>query len=76
MTTITLPGCCRALSRTARFACSQTLKDQVEIVLVINAEDIEKNKVRGDLGIPYQEDALRLMDIFHGAWGCMWAAWW
>ena len=44
----------------------QTLKDQVEIVLVINAEDIEKNKVRGDLGIPYQEDALRLMDIFHG----------
>ncbi len=44
----------------------QTLKDQVEIVLVINAVDIEKNKVRGDLGIPYQEDALRLMDIFHG----------
>ena len=31
------------------------LKEQAEIVIVINAADIEKNKVRGDLGIPYQE---------------------
>ncbi|MDD6884524.1 MAG: DUF1846 domain-containing protein [Eubacteriales bacterium] len=44
----------------------QTLKEQVEIVVVINAGDIEKNKVRGDLGISYDEDVLRLMDIFQG----------
>ncbi len=40
------------------------LKNDVEIVIVINAADIEKNKMRGDLGITYDEDALRLMDIF------------
>ena len=40
------------------------LKEQVEIVVVINAEDIEKNRLRENLGIPYVEDALRLMDIF------------
>ena len=34
------------------------LKDQAEIVIVINAEDIEKNKVRGDLGITYDLDVL------------------
>ena len=44
----------------------QTLRDDVEILLVINASDIEKNKVRGDLGIPYDEDVLRLIDIFQG----------
>ena len=42
----------------------QQLKDDVEIVIVINAADIEKNKVRGDLGITYDEDVLRLIDIF------------
>jgi uncharacterized protein (UPF0371 family) len=42
------------------------LREQVEIVVVINAEDIEKNRVRSNLGIPYVEDALRLMDIFRG----------
>lgn len=42
------------------------LKDQAEIVIVINAGDIEKNKVRGDLGITYDMDLLRLIDAFHG----------
>ena len=42
------------------------LKDQAEIVIVINAEDIEKNKVRGDLGITYDLDVLRLIDAFRG----------
>ena len=42
------------------------LKEQVEIIIVINAEDIEKNKTRGDLGITYDQDVLRLMDVFHG----------
>ncbi len=40
------------------------LADQAEIVIVISASDIEKNKVRSDLGITYDEDVLRLMDIF------------
>ncbi len=42
------------------------LKDQVEIVIAINANDIEKNKVRGDLGITYDMDVLRLIDAFRG----------
>ena len=40
------------------------LKDEVEIVMVISALDIEKNKVRGDLGITYDEDVLRLRAEF------------
>ena len=42
----------------------QSMKDDVEIVIAINANDIERSKVRGDLGITYDEDVLRLMDIF------------
>ena len=42
------------------------IKDQVEMVIVINADDIEKNKVRGDLGITYDRDVIRLIDIFRG----------
>ncbi|WP_455958745.1 DUF1846 domain-containing protein, partial [Anaerotignum lactatifermentans] len=42
------------------------VKEDVEIVLVINAGDIEKNKVRGDLGITYDMDVLRLIDAFRG----------
>ena len=40
------------------------LKEQAEIVFVINAADIEKNKVRSDLGITYDADILRLIDAF------------
>ncbi len=40
------------------------MKEQVEIVIAISADDIEKNKVRGDLGITYDLDVLRLIDIF------------
>jgi len=43
-----------------------TLKDQAELVIAINADDIEKNKVRGDLGITYDADVLRLIDAFRG----------
>lgn len=44
------------------------LSDQAEIIIVISAEDIEKNKIRGDLGITYDVDVLRLMSVFqeHG----------
>ena len=40
------------------------LKDQAEIIIVINATDIERNKIRGDLGITYDSDVLRLIDQF------------
>ncbi|MEG1072823.1 MAG: DUF1846 domain-containing protein [Oscillospiraceae bacterium] len=40
------------------------LADRMEVVIAINAADIEKNKVRGDLGITYDVDVLRLIDEF------------
>ena len=40
------------------------LKDQAEIVVAINASDIQKSKLRGDLGIPYEQEVLRLVDAF------------
>ena len=40
------------------------LRDSIEIVIVVSADDIEKNKVRADLGITYDEDVLRLRDEF------------
>ncbi|MDE6005047.1 MAG: DUF1846 domain-containing protein [Oscillospiraceae bacterium] len=40
------------------------LKDEAEIIIAINASDIEKNKVRGDLGITYDADVIRLFQIF------------
>ena len=40
------------------------LRDEAEIVVVISAVDIEKNKVRGDLGITYDDDVLRLINEF------------
>ena len=44
------------------------LSSQAEIIIVISADDIEKNKIRGDLGITYDVDVLRLMSVFksHG----------
>ena len=42
------------------------LKDEAEIIIVINADDIEKNKVRGDFSITYDQDVLRLIDAFRG----------
>ena len=40
------------------------IKEQVEVVIAINADDIEKNKIRGDLGITYDRDVIRLIGIF------------
>ncbi len=40
------------------------IKERVEIVIVISANDIEKNKIRSDLGITYDLDVLRLIDAF------------
>ena len=40
------------------------MKDEAEVIVAISADDIERNKRRGDLGISYDEDALRLIDAF------------
>ena len=40
------------------------LRDSLEIIIVISAEDIERNKIRQDLGITYDEDVLRLREAF------------
>ena len=40
------------------------LADQAEIVMVVSAEDIEKNKVRADLGLTYDKEVLRLLHEF------------
>ena len=42
------------------------LKDQAEIIIAVNSQDIEKNKVRGDLGITYDLEVFRLIDAFRG----------
>ncbi len=41
------------------------IKEKVEIVIVINANDIQKNKIRNDIGINYEKEVLRLIDAFH-----------
>lgn len=40
------------------------MRDQAEIIIAINAGDIEKQKRRGDLGITYETDVIRLVDVF------------
>ena len=47
-----------------KFRMLKSLAEDVEIIIAINANDIEKNKERGDLGITYDEDVLRLADIY------------
>jgi len=42
------------------------MKDEAEILIVISADDIERSKRRGDLGITYEDDTLRLIDAFRG----------
>lgn len=42
------------------------LKEKVEIVIAVNANDIQKNKVRSDIGISYDSEVLRLIDAFRG----------
>ena len=50
----------------AKVSMLKSMKNDVEIIFAINANDIEQNKVRSDLGISYDEDVLRLMDILRG----------
>ena len=46
----------------------EAIKDEVEVLMVVNARDIANNKVRSDIGITYEQDVLRLIDEFreHG----------
>lgn len=55
-----LPG----FSPDSKLKLLMQLSDQAELVIVISAGDIEKNKIRGDLGITYDTDVLRLIDSF------------
>ena len=55
-----LPG----FSPDSKLQMLMQLKDDAEIVIVINANDIEQNKTRSDLQITYQEDVLRLINEF------------
>lgn len=47
-----------------KIAMLYELKDELEILIAINAHDIERNKIRADLGITYEDDVLRLVDVF------------
>ncbi len=47
-----------------KIAMLYELKNELEILITINAKDLERNKVRADLGITYEEDVLRLVDVF------------
>ena len=55
-----LPGFCPD----SKIRMLYELKDEAEVVIVISADDIEKSKRRGDLGITYDLDCLRLIDAF------------
>ena len=55
-----LPGFCPD----SKIRMLATMADEVEIVVALCAGDIEKNKMRGDLGIRYDDDVLRLIDVF------------
>ena len=61
LTTITPPEFYPDLPQTAML---MQLSEHAEIVIVISAGDIEKNKIRGDLGITYDLDVIRLIDAF------------
>ena len=48
----------------SKFKMLSLLKEQVEVLIAINVSDIEKNKYRSDLGITYDSEVLRLIDMF------------
>ena len=57
-----LPG----FDENAKIKLLQTLKDKAEIIICVYAGDIERNKIRGDFGITYDMDVLRLIDDLRG----------
>lgn len=49
-----------------KIAMFDRLRDDMEIVIAVNAHHLERKKVRADLGISYEQDVLRLVDVFRG----------
>lgn len=47
-----------------KIAMLEKIRDEVEILICINAKDLERHKMRADLGISYEDDVLRLVDVF------------
>lgn len=47
-----------------KIAMLDRLRDEIEILICINAKDLQRQKIRADLGITYEEDVLRLVDVF------------
>ncbi|MBB5831250.1 DUF1846 domain-containing protein [Brachybacterium aquaticum] len=47
-----------------KIAMLERLKGELEILVCLNAKDLQRQKVRADLGIPYEDDVLRLIDVF------------
>lgn len=47
-----------------KIAMLEQIRDEVEILVCINAKDLERHKIRADLGISYEDDVLRLVDVF------------
>ncbi|WP_101773119.1 DUF1846 domain-containing protein [Peptostreptococcus faecalis] len=57
-----LPG----FDENAKIKVLNCIKDQLEVVICVYAGDIEKNKIRGDLGITYDIEVMRLIDDLRG----------
>ena len=57
------PGFCPVSNRTPKSVCLRQLREQMEIVFCISAGSIEKTKIRADLGISYDMDLLRQIDM-------------
>ena len=47
-----------------KIAMLEQIRDELEILICINAKDLERHKMRADLGISYEDDVLRLVDVF------------
>lgn len=47
-----------------KIAMLEQIRDEVEILVCLNAKDLQRNKIRADLGISYEDDVLRLVDVF------------
>ena len=47
-----------------KIAMLERLRDELEILVCLNAKDLVRHKVRADLGITYEDDVLRLIDVF------------
>ena len=47
-----------------KIAMLHHIKDKIEILVCLNAKDLQRQKVRADLGITYEDDVLRLVDVF------------